>query len=113
MDEGIAKWESSLIGKFFNKARSFLLVKHFVEDPWGQYGLVEVFALDNGMFLFQFPDTRSTDSVLEARLWHIANKSIFLRKWQPRMQFLDLSLRKIPIWIKIFISLWSTRITFV
>ena len=57
MDEGIAKWESSLIGKFFNKARSFLLVKRFVEDLRGQYGLVEVFALDNGMFLFHFPDT--------------------------------------------------------
>ena len=113
MDEGIAKWESSLIGKFFNKAPSFLLVKCFVEGLWGQYGLVEVFALDNGMFLFHFPDTRSRDSVLEARLWHIADKSIFLHKWQSRMQFLDLSLRKIPIWIKSFISLWSIGITFV
>jgi len=101
VDKGIAKWESSLIGQFLNKAPSFLLVKRFVEALWGQYGLVEVFALENAMFLFHFPDTRSRDFVLEARLWHIANKPIFLRKWQPRMQFLDLSLRKIPIWIKI------------
>ncbi|KAK7852172.1 hypothetical protein CFP56_040102 [Quercus suber] len=56
------------------------------------------------MCLFRFQDTRSRNSVLEARLWHIANKPIFLHKWQPRMQFLDLSLRKIPIWIKILPS---------
>ena len=58
VDEAIAKWESSLIGQFLDKAPSFLLVKRFVEALWGQYGLVEVFALDNGMFLFRFPDTR-------------------------------------------------------
>ena len=113
VDEGIANWESSLIGQFLDKATSFLLVKRFVEALWGRYGLVEVFTLDNGMFLFRFPETRSRDFVLEARLWHIANKPIFLRKWQPRMQFLDLSLRKIPIWIKFSIFLWSTGITFV
>nr|POF09054.1 hypothetical protein CFP56_38633 [Quercus suber] len=66
VDEGIAKWESSLIGKFLDKAPSFLLVKCFVEGLWGQYDLVELFAFNNGMFLFRFPDTRSRDSVLEA-----------------------------------------------
>ena len=68
---------------------------------WGQFGKVETFSLENGLFFFKFDDIQSRDSVFEARIWHVANKPLILRKWQPGLQPMDLSLKEIPVWIKI------------
>jgi hypothetical protein len=47
---------------------------------------------------------------MEAKVWHITNKPLILRKWTPGMQFLKLSLSSIPIWIKLHnlpIEFWN------
>jgi hypothetical protein len=64
---------------------------------WSCYGKVEVFSLDNGLYIFQFNDALMRDEVLESQMWHIANKPIILRRWQPEMQLLKLALSSIPI----------------
>lgn len=110
VDEGIAKWESSLVGQFLEKSLPFWLVKRTVDALWGQFGKVDTFSLDNGLFLFKFADIQSRDSVFESRIWHIANKPLILRKWKPGLQPMDLSLKEIPIWIKILhlpIEYWN------
>lgn len=64
---------------------------------WSCYGKVEVFSLDNGLYIFQFNDALMRDEVLESQMWHIANKPIILHRWQPEMQLLKLALSSIPI----------------
>jgi len=59
---------------------------------WKQYGDIEVFSLENGMYIFRFRDEVTCEEVLEAKLWHVANKPLILRKWQPGMQVLKLTL---------------------
>ena len=98
---GIAKWEKSLVGQFLTKAPPFIVVKRFVEGLWSQFGPVEVFSTDNGLFLFRFDELEACDKILESRIWHVANKPLILRKWTPGLQLLDLALQKIPIWVKI------------
>ena len=47
---------------------------------------------------------------MEAKVWHIANKPLILRKWTPGMQLLKLSLSSIPICIKLHnlpIEFWN------
>jgi hypothetical protein len=39
--------------------------------------------------------------VLEAQLWHIANKPLILRRWTPGMQLLKISVSSVPVWIKL------------
>jgi hypothetical protein len=68
---------------------------------WKQYGDIEVFSLENGMYIFRFRDEVTCEEVLEAKLWHVANKPLILRKWQPGMQVLKLTLTFILIWIKL------------
>jgi hypothetical protein len=98
---GIAKWEKSLVGQFLTKAPPFIVVKRFVEGLWSQFGPVEVFSTDNGLFLLRFDELEACDKILESRIWHVANKPLILRKWTPGLQLLDLALQKIPIWVKI------------
>jgi hypothetical protein len=67
--------------------------------------------MENGLYLFCFADERTRDEVMEAKLWHIANKPLILRKWTPGMQLLKLSLSTVPIWIKLHnlpIEFWSS-----
>ncbi|XP_059441719.1 uncharacterized protein LOC132174022 [Corylus avellana] len=83
IEEGISKWASSL---------------------------VEVFLLENGLYLFKFADEKTRDEVMEARVWHMANKPLILRKWTPGMQLLNISLSSVPVWIKLHnlpIEFWN------
>jgi hypothetical protein len=77
-------------------------VKKSVAIMWKQYGEVEVFSLENGMFLSRFTDDQLTcDAVLEAKIWHVTNKPLILRKWLPEMQVLKLTLTSVPVWVKL------------
>jgi len=55
-----------------------------VENIWSSYGKVEVFLLENGIYLFRFADESSREAVIE-KLWHIANKPLILHRWTPGM----------------------------
>jgi hypothetical protein len=110
IEEGISKWSPSLVGQFLDKPLPYYIVKRTVESIWAQYGKVEVFLLENGLYLFRFADEKLRDEVMEAKVWHIANKPLILRKWTPGMQLLKLSLSSIPIWIKLHnlpIEFWN------
>jgi hypothetical protein len=100
VEEGIVKWKSSLVGQFMDKQLTYFLVKKSVESMWKQYSAVEVFSLDNGMFIFRFQDEATWEEILENKLWHVANNPLILRKWQPGMQVLKLSLTSVPVWVK-------------
>uniref|UniRef100_A0A2N9IVN5 Reverse transcriptase zinc-binding domain-containing protein n=1 Tax=Fagus sylvatica TaxID=28930 RepID=A0A2N9IVN5_FAGSY len=85
VDEGITKWESSLVGQFLEKSLPFWLVKRTVDALWGQFSKVETFSLENGLFLFKFDDIQ-------------------------RLLPMDLSLKEILVWIKILhlpIEYWN------
>jgi hypothetical protein len=101
VEEGIDIWKASLVGQFLDKPLPFFLVKKSVAQMWKQYGQVEVFSLENGMFIFRFPDEFTCNEVMEAKIWHVVNKPLILRKWIPGMQVLKLTLKSIPIWIKL------------
>jgi hypothetical protein len=48
---------------------------------------------------------------MEAKLWHIANKPLILRKWSPGMQLLKISLSTMLVWIKLHnlpIEFWNS-----
>jgi hypothetical protein len=111
IEEGILKWSSSLVGQFLDKPLPYYIVKRTVENLWAQYGKVEVYLLENGLYLFRFADEKSRDEVMEAKIWHMANKPLILRRWSPGMQLLKLSLSSVPIWIKMHnlpIEFWNT-----
>jgi hypothetical protein len=100
VEEGESRWNSSLVGQFLDKALPFFLVKKYVQLMWKQYGDVEVFSVENGMFIFRFADVASCDEVFESKLWYVVNKPLIIRKWTPGMQVLKLTMSSIPIWVK-------------
>jgi hypothetical protein len=111
IEEGILKWSSSLVGQFLDKPLPYYIVKRTVDILWASFGKVEVFLLENGLYLFRFQNEKARDEIMEAKLWHIANKPLILRKWAPGMQLLKLSLSTVPVWVKLHnlpIEYWNS-----
>jgi hypothetical protein len=66
--EGIVKWSPTLVGQFLEKPLPFFLVKRTVDSLWANYGKVEVFLLENGLYMFQSANEKAWDEVMEAKL---------------------------------------------
>ena len=85
IEEGISKWSTSLVGQFLDKHLPYYIVKRAVDSIWAQYGKVEVFLLENGLYLFRFANEATRDEVIGAKIWHMANKPLILCKRTPGM----------------------------
>ncbi|XVF66738.1 hypothetical protein PTKIN_Ptkin10aG0061600 [Pterospermum kingtungense] len=51
------------------------------------------------MFLVNFSDEKAKDRILESGPWHIQNRPLIIRKWEPGLKSLEFSLHSIPIWV--------------
>ncbi|KAK8605380.1 hypothetical protein V6N13_102162 [Hibiscus sabdariffa] len=54
------------------------------------------------LYVFSFSSVADRDWVLENGPWHIQNKPLVLRKWEPNMRKLDFELSKMPIWFQLY-----------
>ncbi|KAK8549624.1 hypothetical protein V6N13_073407 [Hibiscus sabdariffa] len=66
----------------------------------------------SNLYVFSFGNAAAMDWVLENGPWHIQNKPLILRKWEPNLRRLDLDLKKIPVWVQLYnvpLELFSRR----
>ena len=111
IEQGILKWSSFLVGQLLDKPFPYYIVKRTMDTLWASFGKVEVFLLENGLYLLHFQNEKARAEVMEAMLWHIANKPLFLRKWAQSMQLLKLSLSIVLVWVKLHnlpIEYWNS-----
>lgn len=53
------------------------------------------------MYIFRFNSEPTCEAVMEEKFWDVANKPLVLRKWQPGMRVLKLSLSSVPVLVKL------------
>ncbi|XP_039064772.1 uncharacterized protein LOC120209999 [Hibiscus syriacus] len=63
---------------------------------------VRISKAGNNLFLFSFSSNAARDWVLEHGPWHIYNKPLILRNWEPNLKKLSFDLTKIPVWVHLF-----------
>ena len=68
---------------------------------WGEKGEVDVRPVGHNLFIIQFVDSDIRDKVIENGPWHIQNKPLIVRKWEPGMRSLEFNMAKLPIWIQL------------
>ena len=99
VDEGAAQWENSVVAQFIGRAPNFSLFQRLANILWGAEGEFTVKPVGVNLFIVQFPNSIARDHVLESGPWHIQNKHLIVRKWEPGMGALEFNMRKLPIWI--------------
>jgi hypothetical protein len=110
--EGSEEWEASLVGYFVEKRLPFPVVNSVVQKIWSWFGLREVLSSEKGFFIFKFDSVEHACEVLERGPWHIVNKLLVLKRWQPSLSLSQEELRNIPLWAKIHnlpFELWTSK----
>ena len=72
-----------------------------VKVLWGKDGDVDIRPVGYNLFIIQFQSTEMRNRVLESGSWHIQNKLLIVRKWEPGMRTLDFNMAKLPLWIQL------------
>jgi hypothetical protein len=101
-EDGYKLWQSTLVGHFMGQKLSYPVVNSIAKRIWASYSPSEVLSSKDGFFLFNFDFVDHVTNVLDRALWHMANRPLVLKRWQPNMQFLKDNLAKVPVWVKFY-----------
>ncbi|XP_039003142.1 CBL-interacting protein kinase 2-like [Hibiscus syriacus] len=63
---------------------------------------IQVSPAGNNIFIFSFSNESAREWVLEHGPWHVHNKPLILRKWEPNLKSLSFNLSKIPVWVQLY-----------
>jgi len=111
-EDGCELWKSTLVGHFVGQKLLYPVVNSIAKRIWGSYGLLDVLSSDNGFFLFTFDSVDHATNVLERAPWHMANRPLVLKCWQPNMQFLKDDLARVPVWVRLYnvsLEYWTVK----
>nr|GEY96776.1 hypothetical protein [Tanacetum cinerariifolium]GEY99442.1 hypothetical protein [Tanacetum cinerariifolium] len=96
------KYDTTLVGYFLGKNIAFPLVKNYVNNTWGKFGLQNLTKNDDGVFLFKFASKEVLDQVLQRGPWMIRNSPILLSKWSPTLSLKKSKVNKVSVWVKLY-----------
>ena len=88
-----------MVAQFIGKIPNFSYFQRVVNVLWGADGEVNVKLTGTNLSIIQFPNSIARDKVLESGPWHIQNKPLIIRKWEPGLQTLEFNMKKLPVWI--------------
>ena len=111
-DDSCELWKSTLVGHFMGQKLPYPVVNSIAKRIWGSYGLSEVLSAENGFYLFTFDFVDRATNVLERAPWHMANKPLVLKCWQPNMQFFKDDLVRVPVWVRLYnvpLEYWTIK----
>ncbi|KAK8639618.1 hypothetical protein V6N13_137991 [Hibiscus sabdariffa] len=111
-EEGILEWRYSLVGQFIGGSPNFSALQKLVNLMWGKVAPVEVRMAGSNLYIFSFANSTALYWVLERGPWHIQNRPLLLRKWEPNLAKLEFDLACMPIWIHLHnvpLKLYSMR----
>ncbi|CAN1315858.1 hypothetical protein LINPERPRIM_LOCUS29858 [Linum perenne] len=92
------KLKAASVAQFIGNTPPIRVITAVVNRIWGFEGEVVVSRLDDGLFLFEFASESLAQWVVK-RSWHIHHSVMILRRWKQDITPVDLSPRKIPVWV--------------
>ena len=100
-EEGEQEWRNAVVVQFVGRIPNFSLFQRTIKALWGKDGDVDLRPAGHNLFIIQFQNSEMRNRVLESGLWHIQNKPLIVRKWEPGMRTLDFNMAKLPLWIQL------------
>ncbi|XVE88088.1 hypothetical protein DITRI_Ditri19aG0040500 [Diplodiscus trichospermus] len=98
-EDGEELWKNTVVVQFVRQVPNFSSFQRIAKIMWGKESDVKVRPASTNLFLIQFSNENVRDRVIEEEQWHIQNKPLIVRRWEPGMMSLDLDLTKVPVWI--------------
>ena len=99
IEEGELIWKNAVVLQFVGRFPNFGVFQKMINTLWGEDGEVDIRPAGHNLFILQLPNSATRDRVLEAGPWHIQNKPLIVRKWEPGMKSLEFNMTRLPIWV--------------
>ncbi|XP_043700009.1 uncharacterized protein LOC122650678 [Telopea speciosissima] len=106
------RWEAALVGYVFGPRPSFTAMQKFVQDRWKHVGAVEVFGLENGMFVFDFQGCDLSRQILDEGPWTLGLRPLILCPWSPDVSLSRKVETELPLWVRFYglnLQYWGDR----
>ncbi|OMO85318.1 Geminivirus AR1/BR1 coat protein [Corchorus capsularis] len=106
----LRRWQASVTGGTYAHREQVYVSRFYsglnvrpqsrtVNRLWGRDGVVKVTKLDLNQYVIQLPNEATRSWILENGPWHIQNRPLFLKKWEPGGSGLAFDLQRFPLWI--------------
>ena len=100
-EEGELLWRNALVVQMVGRIPNLGYFQKMVNSFWGEDGEVDVRPVGHNLFIILFSNSENRDKVLENGPWHIQNKPLIVRRWEPRLTSLEFNMAKLPVWIQL------------
>lgn len=100
-ENATGKYEKALVGFVFGSKPFLGKIKGFVRSRWGDETVVKVQAMKNGIFLFNFANTKKKMEVLLGGPWSFDNRPLILQEWSQHESYKCGSVASLPVWIRL------------
>ncbi|CAN1269662.1 hypothetical protein LINPERPRIM_LOCUS13668 [Linum perenne] len=88
----------ALVGQVIGDAPPLRVIQALANNLWGYDGFVSVSLLPSSLLLIEFPTQSLCDWVF-ARLWHVHNQPLLLRRWKAYLEPVDIAPVETLVWI--------------
>ena len=101
VDYSVSSMDFTLVGKFLGARPVLDSLRMMVKRKWALRGEVDIAALQNGFFLFNFNCKEDLSFVLCGGPWSFGKSSLTIKKWEPNMVLNDSFFLTTPIWARL------------
>ena len=99
LEEGELLWRNAVVVQLIGRIPNFGYFQKMVRSLWGEE--IDAKPVGHNLFIILFSCSEARDQVLENGPWHIQNKPLIVRRWQPGMKSLEFDMTRLPVWIQL------------
>lgn len=76
--EELKRWKKALIVYVLGAKSPFHIMKQFIERKWGKFGDINMYMMNNGIFVIELKDCETCVEIMEAGPWTFDAKSLII-----------------------------------
>ncbi|XP_074299624.1 uncharacterized protein LOC141630764 [Silene latifolia] len=105
-------WSTSVVCYILGANPPSSVITGFVKRVWQSYGVDKIAFMPNGIFLVRFKTKEQQKLVLNNGHLIFDNKPVIVREWEPELELVKHSVKRVPIWIKMYgldVKFWGSE----
>ncbi|XP_074278384.1 uncharacterized protein LOC141601975 [Silene latifolia] len=105
-------WKLAVYGYVMGANPPWDVLDNFLRRIWAAYEISQISFLPNGLFVVGFAKAEHHKLVLENVMFIFDGKPLIIKPWDPPVKISKISVKKVPIWIKLVgldLKFWGAK----
>ncbi|XP_074300594.1 uncharacterized protein LOC141631877 [Silene latifolia] len=108
----IEYWSYAIYGYVMGANPPWRALEGYLRREWKDYEISKVAFLPNGLFVVRFATMEHRKLVLEKGMFLFDGKPVIIRPWEPQTKITKVSVKTVPIWVKLMgldLKFWGDK----